>query len=275
MKISTVIKNLLVVALTVPFWWGCEEKTDIVVNDLESNYVIEGWVTTDPGPYQIKISQTIPYFSSGGEEFVDDAVVIIVDETEGVTDTLTLVGEGVYETSSIVGEKFHTYHLYVTVEDNNYEGVATIQRINPITALIPTYLDEPLFPGQDTGWYVTFLAEELAGVGDFYRFFFYQNDSLYSSPDDIFVTDDKTIDGTSTPFPFFTYVLEAGDTIEIEVLSIEEFGYDYYVQLQNEIFSAGSPFGSPPANLVGNITGGALGIFGAGAIERKEVIIPL
>ena len=48
-------------------------------------------------------------------------------------------------------------------------------------------------------------------------------------------------------------VLQFGDTVFVEQLSISKSAYQYYTGMVNQAFT-GSPFSVPPANVPGNLT---------------------
>jgi hypothetical protein len=67
--------------------------------------------------------------------------------------------------------------------------------------------------------------------------------------------------------------LFAGDTITFELNVLSAAYYDFIRAAKREI-SGGNPlFAGPPANVPGNISGGALGIFGAYTVSRKFVVL--
>ena len=67
--------------------------------------------------------------------------------------------------------------------------------------------------------------------------------------------------------------LYTGDTITFELNVLSRAYYDFLRAAKREI-SGGNPlFAGPPANVPGNISNGALGIFGAYTISRQSVIL--
>ena len=67
--------------------------------------------------------------------------------------------------------------------------------------------------------------------------------------------------------------LYTGDTITFELNELNETYYDFIRSAQREIGGGNPLFTGPPANVPGNISGGALGIFGAYTISRQAVIL--
>lgn len=81
---------------------GCEEEIILDVADIEPWYSVEGWVTTEPGPYTIRIQSTAPYSDTEGPDWTEGAFVTITDDV-GAIDTLVEVSPGHYNTTSTVG----------------------------------------------------------------------------------------------------------------------------------------------------------------------------
>ena len=262
--------KLLVFLVGLSIFSGCEQVIKLDLDDSDPWVVFQGAVTTDPGPYRISIKKTLPYYSEDTEPAVTDAFVTISDDL-GNLDILTEVEPGIYETDSMQGVIGVTYTLRAAFDGITYTATHRLNRINPIDTLVATWLDQPPL---DEGYYIVFVAQEAAGRGDFYRFKFYKNDTLYNDAGDLYVTDDQFSDGNLAIFPF-PYKVEPGDSIQIEALSIDAVGYDYYSQMRSLIQSAGSPFGAPPDNLPSNFDNGALGYFGAWGITRKSTVVPL
>ncbi len=268
MKNSAFLPAFIMV-LSIAFGISCMEIVEIPINEEPQKIMIEGRIHDGPGPYQVNVRTTTEIYATGDFPAVENAMVTISDDL-GTVDTLLEVAPGVYETSLIQGAIGRSYSLDVKTGDKQYSASAEMKRVNPIDTLLYVYLDT--IPFLDTGYYVIAVAQEAAGLGDYYRFLFYQNDSLYDDPNDIWYTDDRLADGNLAFFQF-PYDVQLGDTVRIDVWSIEKPEYDYYYSLQSQANSAGNPFGSPPDNVKGNISNGALGFFGANAIRSSSVII--
>lgn len=251
------------------FLASCEKEINLDLNESDPQIVIEGWVSDQPGPYEIKITQSTNYFDNEAIPGVSGASVIIRDDM-GTADTLSEIQPGLYRTSTLQGQIGHNYSLTVVIGDQTYEASSYLPRIGPIDTSFSIYSPQTGF--LDEGYYIVSAANEPAGQGDFYRFRFYQNDSLYDGAFDYFLTDDRFVDGQLATVQF-PYTVELGDTCIIEIQSLTNQAYDFYLSLFSELTSAGSPFGAPPANLTGNISNKALGFFGAMSIERDTVIV--
>ena len=249
---------------------GCEEIIEVPLDESNAWVTIEGWVTDEPGPYQIQITKTIPIYSTN-ELFPAQTAVVTITDDLGNVDNLVMSSPGIYETTSMQGSLGRTYTLNVDYEGENYTATETLPRVNPIDTLVTIFQDETI-GFLEKGYYIIFVAQEAPGRPDYYRFYFTVNDSLYDGISDLFFTDDAFTDGQLALLQF-PYQLELGDTVEVKVQSIPSSAYNYYTTLQDLLFGGGSPFGAPPDNVKGNLNNGALGYFGAGGVAKKEVIV--
>jgi hypothetical protein len=161
------------------------------------------------------------------------------------------------------------YTLQATVDGKTYTAQNRLPRVNPILQTAYFYSDTILF---GPGYYVGLVAPEPAGIGDFYQFRIWRNDSLFNAPFDLIITDDRLVDGQISPF-MYPYPHKLGDTVVVEIRGLSNLSYDYYLTFAAQTTGGGGPFGSPPDNLITNFDQGALGFFGCAAVTRDTVII--
>lgn len=263
------IRIFLLAILSAATFSACEREIEIDLNSGDPQYVIEGWVSDMPGPYEVRITRSTNYFANDPIPTVSGAIVTISDDM-GNVDTLTQEESGVYRTHTIQGVTGHTYSLKAVIGDQTFEASSYLPRIGPIDTAFSLY--SPATGFLEEGYYIFSMANEPAGIGDFYRFRFYVNDSLYDGEFDYFLTDDRFADGQLAQV-LFPYEVEVGDTCVVEIQSLTNEAYDFYLSLFSELTSAGSPFGAPPANLSGNISNKGLGFFGAMGVVRDTVVV--
>lgn len=254
--------------LSIAALFGCEQPVELKLNETDARVVIEGWVTDGPGPYDFKISKTGPYLGATDETMVSGAFALLKDDM-GNVDTLVERRPGWYQSTDIQGQMLHNYFLEVTIEGKVYKASNYLPRINDILASGYQYNDTLVF---GPGFYVGLLALEPAGIGDFYQFRFWRNDTAFNHAGDIFVTDDRFVDGQVSPF-LYPYPCQVGDTAVIEVRSLSASSYDFYVTLSQQASGGGGPFASVPNNIASNFDNGAFGWFGAAATRRDTLAI--
>jgi hypothetical protein len=262
------LTRILAFALLALLLNACEIETDVLLKDGDTRVVLEMWLNDQPGPQTLRLTRTTAFTGDPRPDYVSGAVAVLTDDT-GQADTLEEVRPGFYQTGHFVGRQEHAYKLSVTVEGKTYTAENQMRRINPILFSFSQYSDTLIF---GPGYYCGLVAQEPAGLGDYYLFRIYKNDSLYDGPSNLLLTDDKFVDGQLSPF-LYPYPFELGDTVIMEVRGLSNLSYDYYLTLSQQTNSSGGPFGSPPENVLTNVTNNGLGFFGCAAVQRDTLII--
>lgn len=259
--------NALFVLFLV-FFLGCEREIFLELEEEDRKVVIEGWLNSMNEPSRFSVGYSGSFFDSGEMEMIPGARIVVRDDF-GNAHTLQEIEPGIHETNGFQVVQERDYTVEAEVNGVVYTASNYMPRINNINYAIPFYSDTIVF---GEGYYVTMSANEPAGIGDYYQFRIYQNDSLFDSPFDILVSDDRLVDGQESFF-LYPYPFEEGDTVVVEIRGISELTYSYYISYIQQASSGGGPFGSPPANLVTNWDNGALGFFGTAATVRDTIIM--
>ncbi|MDJ1472616.1 DUF4249 domain-containing protein [Xanthocytophaga flava] len=257
---------------------SCEDVIDVDLKQGETLLVVDGWVTNQPGPYKVRLTSTAPYFTNQETPKVTGATLIISD-SEGVTDTLKESEPGIYLTQHLQGKVGNTYTLKILSNGEEYMAQTEIKRVPPIDSLTVKYHEESAFY-EESGYYIYYNGPEPVGIGDFYRFKIYQNDTLLSGPGDLTFAEDKLVDGNYIGDLQMNddKAFRKGDTIRGENWAITEDNYRYYVELSAQINNGGL-FSNPPANVRTNIHNNnskgkkAVGWFGGAGVSSKEIVI--
>jgi len=263
---SKIITYLLLISI---FTVGCQEVIDIDLNEGEPTLVVEGLITDQPGPYRVKLSLTTSYFDDESAPSVTTAIVIIT-ENSSLVDTLIQIKPGVYHTKKIMQAAVgNTYDLLIRYDGESYESSTELKSVSDLDSLTYEFEEENIF--LDEGYYVSLWAQEPEGMGDYYRWIYYSNGEIADSLD-LLYSSDEFIDGSYiSGFQLF-YTQQLGDTVLVEQLSLNEDAYEFYRQL-DEQESFGNLFDTPPANITGNISNRAWGLFEASSVKSKEIII--
>ncbi len=252
---------------------GCTEPIELDLNDSEGQrLVVEGWITNQPGPKQIRLTLTSDYFANQPAPLATGANVTISDGESEVI--LEETEDGLYEISDYAGSPGKTYLLSIDYDGALYEASAYMHPITTIDSL--SYDLDPYGESEDGDKYVTVLyCQEPEATLDHYIFRNYKNGILESDTlsEWEFTNDDGAngsyIDGVPIGYPIY----EPGDTAGLEIISTSEEHYEFIIAMFLETEWRGSPFDTPPANIPSNVSNGALGFFSASAIERAEVVI--
>lgn len=248
--------------------FSCTEKIDI---DLDSTYeriVVEGYLTDENKPHQVKITKSADYFSNKPAGPITGATVSINDGNTNFN--LTETNPGIYETDTMSGVPGKNYTLSIDINGNNYTASEYMHICPPIDSIgLKKYrLDSEYIA-------VLIYAQEPGNETNHYAWLAYKNDTLVTDTlREVFFSDDIFIDGSYINGVDVQYV-EAGygDIITLEMLSITKEYYDYMLKVMLETDWNGGPFDGPPANFYGNISNEALGYFAVYSIERKTAIV--
>ena len=262
---------LLLAALIVS---GCQQVVTIDLNKANPHLVIEGNVSDQPGPYIVKLSKTGNYFVP---DLVFPAVsnaLVIVSDNLGQLDTLKETVAGTYQSSTLLGLPDRTYSLQVTAEGQPYDAASSMPTKVYIDSLYA--LSRPAGrgePGYDI--YVTF--KDPPEAGNYYRI--NASSSAPISADSIdgkryrLYTDKLTNGNEMQERIRAGRNVSAGDTITVELLSIDKATYDYFNTLSDILSSDQAATSLAPANPTSNISNGSLGYFAAYTIDTRKIVM--
>ncbi|MDI3321587.1 DUF4249 domain-containing protein [Pinibacter soli] len=264
---QSIISMLLVLAVVVGTT-SCEKVIDVKTNNSAPQLVVEGNISNTPGPYTIKLSTSVDYDQTNSFPAVQNAVVKISDN-KGNSETLKETAPGSYQTATLKGTVGSTYNLYIKTTDNKeYTASSTMPAVVPLDEI---KIQHSTFKSsdEDTLEAVVYFTDP-KGLGNNYYFKQYINGVSSKA---INITNDKYFDGNSTNFTLFRKdkeYIKKGDSVSVEMRSVDKVNYEYFNSLQTIVDRPDNP---APANPVSSITGGALGYFSAYSVSQKSVIV--
>jgi hypothetical protein len=274
----TIFKKLGMLLFAATFFMGCEDQIDVKLDEGKILLVVDGWITDQPGPQIITLSTTAAYFNNAQTPRVSNALVTLTDN-EGHSEVLTEKEPGKYTTSgSFVGKVGNTYYLNIRLNGDEYKAETQIRRPAVIDSLSQKFREKTM--NWEEGYYVLYNGPEHPGVGDFFRFKLYKNDTLQNKPENLVVAEDKFVDGNYIKdVELHNKPFRKGDRIRVENWSITEEAYRYYVEMRAQINNGGM-FANPPANIRTNIVTlnaekarPAAGFFGGASVSTSELTI--
>jgi len=267
MKMETKIAGLFAAIL---FFTACEKVIDIPLEDADRKFVIEGVLRDTPGENYILISKTGSVYESSNFEKISGAAVSVTDQS----------GTSYVFTEVVGAPGRYTNATFATSTNNNYD-LTVISGTESFTSASQSFYKPELDSlnyieqigsfgfGTDTTYLVFFSFTDKAGEENFYRLIVYVNgveDGTY------YITNDELFDGQAYSQPAFATTIEKGDTVVMELLSMDKNAYTYFFSLSNA--TAEGPFAPTPANPVSNIEGGAIGYFNAYTTNTLSIVIP-
>jgi len=291
MKITQPIFLLIAGLILLITFCSCEKNIMIDVPQAEEKIVVEGWIDQNDYPI-VFLTKNLPYFGTIDSAMlfniiIQDATVIVSDGS--ITDTLKLIPfpdfnyfPPIYYTGyKIKGEVGKTYNLTVKAEGKTLTATTTIPP--------PVYPDSVWFkiePQQDSLGYLWGSFTDPPELGNYYRLFAkrFSKDKRYI-PVLGSAYDDKFFNGQSFQFSMIRGVESAtdttvdeefgffkiGDTIGVKICTIDKAHYDFWRTAEGEMYSGGNPFVTP-TQIVTNIEGGGLGVWGGYGVYYDTVI---
>src|SRR5665213_2438318 len=116
------MKKIFFSFLPILFLFSCQQVININLNSVSPKLVVEDKLSTKPGSYLVKLTQTTNFFGDTTPSFVTGAQVIINDNS-GHRDTLHELYPGKYFTSTLQGTIGETYTLSVNSQGKNYSAI--------------------------------------------------------------------------------------------------------------------------------------------------------
>ena len=259
-------KYIFIIVLFAIF--ACEKVIEVDLNEVNPKVVIEGNLSNNPISAEVFLSKTGNYFGETVSEKVSGASVI-VENNLGESYILYESTEGVYNSFEIIPEEGVLYSLRVESEGKIYEANSMLNKQVSLDSL--SYFYDDGFAFMDEGYLIRAYFTDPLASSNYYRIRINANDTLRNENDDFIIFDDRLINGKQIEVTLRGNIFEIGDTVSIQLISLDENVYDYYNTFQ-ELINV-NPGSAAPANPTSNISNGALGYFSAWSSDIKTVII--
>ncbi len=275
------MKNLLIILIIALAISSCTKRIDIDLDETYTRLVVEGQITADTMQHSITLTTTTSYYYSEEAPRVSGAMVSLSDGD--TTIQLDEAEDGVYVTSSdyygIIGK---TYTLDITLSEEinkhtDYTATSKMKAVAPIDSITLEFNESWGFEY----WEIRLWAWEPPTV-DFYMFNIARNGILVTDTiDEVVVSDDILFSGSFTNGIGVGWLFQeredqklvVGDTVTLIMSGITEEYCKYLWAVQDESGYNDPLFSGPPANVVGNISNGALGFFTAYANSTSSTIV--
>lgn len=273
----TLFCGLLIVAI-VSVSESCQKVIGFDLFDATPRVVVEANIYDDPGPYLVRLSETVNFDEITAPPAVTDAIVEISDST-GVQDTLSEVSAGLYLTNRLTGIPGRKYNLTIKNEGQIYNAGSTMPYpVNGFTPFIKKETDESTSSSGGSGdrnirYRLGFEITDPIEFTNFYRLVIFHRNRQISSRR---VFSDEFHNGKIISGDFVlhdTINFDPGETIEVDLQNIDRNTYNFFRTLRNG--TGGLSFlSASPSNPVSNISNNGLGYFSACSVIRKFVTIP-
>jgi hypothetical protein len=257
---------------------SCQKVISIDLNSASPQVVVEANVSDRPGPYFVKLSNTVNFSEITEVPAVTGATVEISDSS-GNSETLIEVSDGIYRSDTLKGTPGHKYTLTVKTGGQTFESVSRMPfPVGILNLEVKREADNgPGFGGgsgdQSVRYVVNYEISDPGEYKNYYRFAVYYKNGIMVSHrvfDDQFhngkiIADDFELHDTTNFNP--------GDTVMIELQSIDRGAYNFFRTLREG--AGGMSFlSASPSNPISNISNNGLGYFSACSVIKGFVIIP-
>lgn len=254
---SNIVYLLVIVIASI--LGACREVIDFELPVDQPQLIIEGNLTywadePDRNQVRVMVSSSGNYYNEDAFNPITEASLQVDDLTNGNTyDIPPIENEpGLYLNNMIPLTLGNSYRLRVMYEGNEYESTSAILPVAELDSFSYRYREETAF--LEEGYYFFFSGRTPKERGiNYYRFKIYEDDSLYDDRGDYLIQSDEFLRAKIDTLQLANYAFEVGDSVRIEMYSLEKNMFRYYNELVELLFNDGGLFSSPPRNPTTNI----------------------
>ena len=268
---------------------SCEDVIDVKLSNEDLNLIgVEANITTVDQPtvflYKtLKVDQDVTYPG------ISAAVVTISDNATPANQIILTedpAKQGHYLVSNgknYLGVAGREYTLNIQTQGVTLVAKDKLAKVEPIDYIevVPSQRGEKRFLGVFT------YGKEPKGLGNYYKWDIFINDTLVHEANRMAIASDEFVDGSYiSKLEIFTDFydttkpkdrkLKLHDKVQVKQTSISEFAYNFYFQMINQS-STGSLFSVPTANIVSNFTASdgkpVLGVFTARDVSVSNLVL--
>ena len=247
------IKNsiFIFIGLVICSLFGCQELVELDLPEHPPQLVVEAELTNTKGPHFVRLSLSRDYFSEEELPPAREAIVKISDD-EGKEYNLFEAEPGLYALQELKGVIGRTYTLHIEWNNNIYQGSGTLLEEAVIDSLNYRYFEKnPIFR---EGYYLFFFGTLPPDRDNYFRIKVYKNDSLYNNRSDILVQSDELLPNQDRVENLrLTYPFKLSDTVRLEMYTLNQDMYQYYLEFITLLYNDGGLFSPPPQNPASNI----------------------
>jgi hypothetical protein len=257
--VRTLFKYILVTSFILS-GFACQELVELPLEEEQTRVVIEGLISNKEGRQSVSVARTLNYYETGQLPPITDANVNILDSADNLIEQFVYNAEdSTYKSlSDWTAEVGKSYKVQVEVDDQFYEASGKIianARLDSVYYLSDEQLEA--------------LGQNSFGDG----FFIFVDGSLPSTEIQYFLLETTVNDtlrndrgdlsnsilsseffGSEFQFLPVPGLVKAQDSVRLELFTLTEDVYQYYIEFVNLLFNDGGVFSPPPVNPKSNIS---------------------
>lgn len=262
-------RSLLAISVVFLAFVSCEKIIVLEVEDAEPIIVVEGICRDGLGENYVFLSWSSRLYENNEFKKISDAIIVVTDESGNqfsFEEDATIPGK--YSSDSLEVFPSSVYDVSIIAEGKTITGTTKTQSKPVIDSL--TYLSYSLTGNSsDTEYLISYHAVDAPGEQNNYWARIWIGGE---EPNIYYLGNDDFIDGQYYEAIFFGVRAGQGDTVLVELMSMDENIYRYYYQLSNNADQ--SQFSAAPSNPEGSLEGDAIGFFGAFTTDSVMIVMP-
>lgn len=285
------IINIFAILVTAAAFTSCEDVIDLDIPKGKTFAVVDAWITNEAGKQNIRITESVPYTSTGEAPVVSDAVVVLTDLTDNKTYPFTFAN-GMYShdpgLDKSIGVLNHAYKLRIELKNEVFEAIDTIKRVPEIDSITYEFKKEEDAQSGEEGYYARFHGRDLAGASDYYWVRSYRNTKA-NRVADAFAVDGSYQEYVSDSAVFIVPISEGitreskpyllNETVIVRLASLTKSSHTFLTHVESQLNNGGL-FAKILENVKSNLKNTnassqtkVLGWFGTSAVKFKEKVI--
>lgn len=285
------IINIFAILVTAAAFTSCEDVIDVDIPKGKTYAVVDAWITNEAGKQTIRITETVPYTSTGTAPVVSDAIVALTDLTDNKTYPFTFAN-GVYShdpgLDKSIGVLNHAYKLRIELKSEVFEAIDTIKRVTEIDSISYEFKTKENSATNKEGYYARFYGRDLAGASDYYWVRSYRN-TKDNRVNDAFAVDGSYQEYVSDSAVFIVPISEAitdwdkpfqlNETVIVRLASLTKNSHTFLTHVESQLQNGGL-FAKILENVKSNLKNTnessnvrVLGWFGTSAVKFKDKTI--
>lgn len=262
------MKNILLILLAVIFALSCRKKINVDLNEASPKLVIEANYTANDSTVRVLLTKTSSYFNNNPSPVVNNATISITDQS-GASSNVNFDADGKYLLTGYAPQWNTTYQMSVVVDGVTYTSSCALK--DTVSLIRPMKTEFfPGFFGSEAGEMAFVEYQDPATTGDATIAVLSINNVRFGRTSEIMTNEDELTNGNVFSRPFFSDVATSGDSVTIELQTVDKKVLTYFDQLKG----IGNSNNAAPANPDYVWTNDALGYFSAYGTSVNWKIIP-
>ena len=255
---------------------SCEEVIDVDLNSSDPAFVVEAKIYKDSVSL-VRLTRTTSYFSLEEPGFIEDAIINISDGT--LMEELNYTGNGYYTGAAIIGTAETTYEIEIIHDGITYEAISYMPVKSDIISVRfgKSEAQGVLNPYGETVFTITCLFSDDPDTDNYYMVRYITGDGVLLERYYLLTEDDANSGSINNinngTISFSESIFYEGGEVEVQLFSIDEPVYNYFMQLTDILYWKRRVMPPTPYNPASNINNGALGYFAAWAYDSEIIIL--